>query len=421
MKRFAIVGFGCAGYNAACSIRNILTDSRIDVFDAVETAPANPMLTTYYAGNRINRDQVFPFGPMKTIQSSLNLNIHSGAAVKTVRCDTRQVELSSGECREYDSILVSTGARPLVPRAFEHNRDSFFLMRTLEDAEKLKARLEAGNIRSAAVIGASMVGIKVAELIYERGIKTTIVDAAPYIFPLSAYEDTAGMIERKLGTMGLDMIMNAHVGSIDKNGVTFGDGGYLEADLVCLCTGTRANIELVANLDVAEGQPLKINKGIVVDTTMKTSCEGIYAAGDCCEGINLQTGETSIIGLWANAEAQGRCAGRNMAGLKTNYYGNILHNITHFFGMDFIGLGDPQLPGEAVSYSEGNTFVKAVINGEQLQSINILGNAQISGILKSYLLKNLSGEYSGLSEIQKGLLRINGLDPAFLNRLEANG
>ena len=49
-----------------------------------------------------------------------------------------------------------------------------------------------------------------------------------------------------------------------------------------------------------------MNRAIVVDPMMQTSAEGIYAAGDCCEGCDLMLGDTRNIGLYASAYVQGR-------------------------------------------------------------------------------------------------------------------
>ena len=87
---------------------------------------------------------------------------------------------------------------------------------------------------------------------------------------------------------------------------------------------------------------------------METSVKGIYAAGDCAEGKNLQTGQPQLIGLWANAACQGRCAGSNMAGMQAEYEGNIIHNITHFMDMDFVSLGDRGTAGEQVVFKNPN-------------------------------------------------------------------
>ena len=413
MYNYAIVGFGCAGYHAACAIRKADPTGRIAVFSDTGQPPFNPMLTTYYASERISLDGVFPFGTLDQVRQDLKLELHTDT--KVLRVDAREKSIETEETVEFfDSILIATGAYALVPESLRQGSGEFFLMRTLEDAHRLREHLETHTIRKAVVVGASMVGIKVTELLCRRNVETTMVDAAPYLFHLAAYQSTAKAIQNKLNEAGLNMVFNAQVAAIQPRGVALADGSLLEADLVCLCIGTRANVELVANTQVVKGQDIRIGRGIIVDERMRTSCPGVYAAGDCCEGTNLQTGKTAIIGLWANAGAQGDCAGRNMAGVPSRYYGNILHNITHFFDMDFIGLGDPSLSGEHHLFQGKGFTVEIVLDGERLNSVNIFGNYKISGILKNYFTKRLLDGCAKLTTAQQGLLKAEGMSAAFV-------
>jgi NAD(P)H-nitrite reductase large subunit len=372
------------------------------------------MLSTYYASNKLELDGVFPFGTLEEIQEQWSLDIHNNVQVDWVDATSKAITLQDGSKHSFDSILIATGARAIVPPSFRKGGGDYFLMRTLADAQRLRTKVEEGGIKRATVVGGSMVGIKVAELLHENGIETTIVDAASYLFPLAAYESVAKVIQQRLEKQGIKFLFGAQVSTITKEGVVLGDGNLLESDIVCLCIGTSANVELVANTKVVEDSPVKVNRGIVVDMHMQTTCPGIYAAGDCCEGINLQTGKTQIIGLWANAAAQGSCAGRNMAGKTTVYYGNILHNITHFMGMDFIGLGDPTLPGERHTFKKEGLIIEAVLEGDRINSINIFGNYKISGILKNHLTKLLIGGERKLSIAQQGLLANQGLSWEFI-------
>ncbi|MBR6350524.1 MAG: FAD-dependent oxidoreductase [Lachnospiraceae bacterium] len=418
MKNYAIIGFGCAGFSAARGIRKVDPEGRICVFNDTNEPPFCPMLTTYYAAEKIRPDAVFPFGDLKSIEEQLRLEIFSDTSVSKVKADDKTVILSDGREMQFDSILIATGASALVPGSLAKARDSFLLMRTLEDARKLKEYIDTKPIKKATVIGASMVGIKVAEVLFDRGVETTLVDGASYLFPLAAYKDTALDIQKRLEDKGVKFIFDAQVVDIDEGVVKLADGRSLETELLCLCIGTRTNVQLVANTDVVEGESVKVNRGIVVDEHMRTNVPGIYAAGDCCEGCNLQTGETAIIGLWANAGAQGECAGRNMAGGDEVYYGNILHNITHFFGMDFIGLGDVRIPGKYYEFDAPEYKVGAVVDNGKLNSINIFGNYKISGILKNHLTKRLLGSQSTLTTAQRGILIKQGLSNQFLDVLE---
>lgn len=414
MKRHAIIGFGCAGYHAARTIRRYDEGGEIDVFDYTGLPPFNPMLTTYYASEKLKPEGIFPFGRLDEIVRQLRLNLVSDTVVRVDPVE-KTVCTEDGVSRGYDDILIATGASALVPAPLKRSGKHIFLMRTLRDAELLRDHLSQNKVRSAIVVGGSMVGIKVAELLWERGITTTIADAASHLFPLAAYPQVAHEIQSRLEEKGLRFVFGANVSAIDEHGAVLADGTLLEADLVCLCIGTRANLQLLPNTDPVKDSAVAIGRGIIVNTRMETNLPGIYAAGDCCEGINLQTGKTAVIGLWANAGAQGACAGSNMAGVPAEYYGSILHNITHFFDMDFIGLGDPSLPGVSHRFSGSGYSVTAVMDGDALRSVNILGNYQISGILKNHLTKQLLGSRSALTPIQRGLLARQGLSQAFID------
>lgn len=230
------------------------------------------MLTTYYASEKLELDGVFPFGGMEEIQRKLSLELYSDMRVRRVDTAHRSIELEGGQMRGFDAILIATGASALVPGPLRRGSGDFFLMRTLNDAQRLRRRLEQGGVKRAVVVGGSMVGIKVAELLYRRGVEVTLADGAPYLFPLAAYESTAHAIQQRLEERGLDLIFRAQVSAVTPKGVTLADGRTLEADLVCLCIGTRANVELVANTQVLEGENVQIERGIVVDEGHAHQC-----------------------------------------------------------------------------------------------------------------------------------------------------
>ena len=80
-KRYAIIGFGCAGYQALTALRESDMEAEIHVFSDLGEPPANPMLTTYYAAGRIPFEALFPFGTLEEIEKRYSPVIHSGVAV----------------------------------------------------------------------------------------------------------------------------------------------------------------------------------------------------------------------------------------------------------------------------------------------------------------------------------------------------
>ena len=452
MRTYAIVGFGTAGYHALKAIRRLDAGGTVDVYTNTGLAPYNPMLTTYYAGGKLSYREMFPFGSLEEIQKTCSFRCICDT-VKSVAAG-RTVETENGEVRTYDKILIATGASAFAPAIPGLEPERRFFMRTDEDALRLSRALEDKRVKSAVVVGASMVGIKVAELLAKRGIRTVLADLASCMFPLAAYEDVAAEIGRRVEQKGVSLRFGRTIERVEveageaeqrpdaacgdageqRPGAACGrvpepesasprrprqiavmtDGERLEADLVVLCIGTRANIGL------ADGG-IETDRAILVNERMETSAEGIYAAGDCCAGTNIQSGERQIIGLWANANHQGTVAGINMAGGNARFEGNILHNITHFMDMDFIGFGDNRIQGETLVFGslKKGLYLKAVCRDGRIAGVNILDSYPVSGMIKNYMLRLFQEPESRLPPFQIGMLVKAGLTEEFIERLEA--
>ncbi len=398
-KKTAIAGFGCAGYHAVKAMREHGYDGIIDIYTDTDWAPGNPMLTTYYIFGKLSKEATMPFGTMKEISEQYDCRIVE-KPVSKVLSETKELLFADQTTERYDQILIATGASALIPPIPGADQEQVYAMRTIRDAEALKPELEKGTIRSAVVVGASMVGIKLIELLHARNITCTLADMAPHIFPVSAVPEVSDEIERRLQEKGIRLAFSKALAAIEKTDqgleVVFKDGERIPCDAVMMCIGTRANTQVA-------DEKIRKQRGIVVDTGMRTSAEGIFSAGDCCEGINLQNGQTQIIGIWDNAARQGETAGINMAGGEAEFKGNILHNITHFMGMDFIGYGDVRAEGTDYFYEnkkKGQMFTVRMQGGKPV-CMNLLDSYEASGVLKAYMMSRLDNGTPAFSAAAK--------------------
>ena len=418
MKNVAIIGFGCAGYHAAKALREKCPDCDIHVYSNTHEAPANPMLTTYYIAGKLNRDGVFPLGKKDEIVEKLNIHLHEDTPVKKVLAEKRTVILEDGSETVYDEIILASGSHPFVPPIKGLPEQNVYVMRTVNDADRLLNAIHDG-ISSALVIGASWVGIKVVEALTAHHVPTTMADMAPCIFPTAILPDVADEIHTRLEAKGINLLFGRGISSMEEqeDGIVchFSDGSSIKTQIVALCLGLRPSISY---LDPNE---IKINRGVVVDNHVRTSVPQIYAVGDCCEGKEIIHDQYVVVNLWANAYRQGTIAGENAAGGDETFVGNFTHNITHFLGMDFIGIGDNRAKGDIVSYESpsGDVMFRAIIENGKIACINILDNYKISGVLKNYMVKRVLGSDEPFDDKSRVRIMEDPLGRALVGLLEA--
>jgi len=386
-KSVVIVGNGCAGAECVKALResgyrekiHLLTDSRWPI--------SNPMLTTYYVAGKIGFEGLFPYGAGQGFYLKHGVDVYPGSPVVALNAEEKVVCAKSGLEIKYDQCLMATGATPVLPPIEGIGLDRIYSLRTVEDAIRLKEAMTKAP-KKALVIGASMVGIKVMELFYKAEVEVCLADLAQHIFPLAAHPECARVIEERLVRRGIKLRFGAGIERVEET--SRGIKAYFEgspeseeADLLVMCIGVRANTGFIDRKRVA------VDRGILVDGYMRTSTPGLYAAGDVAQGENLLSGGSEMIGLWNNARYQGRTAGRNMAGGNELFPGNIPHNITHFMGMDFVGIGDVEAHDRTEKKYDGKKYIQLFWKDGFLTGANFLDSYTESGIIKNALMKGL--------------------------------
>lgn len=380
-----VVGNGCAGVEAIKALRESGYRGEIHLLAEGDWPPYNPMLTTYFVAGKIGFEGLFPYGDNESLAKRYRVIIHPGSPVVALDAERRVVANRAGLEIRYDRCLVSTGASPVLPRIEGIGSSRVYTMRTVEDALRLKQAF-ALRPRRALVVGASMVGIKLVELFRDAGVEVCLADLAGQLFPLAAHPQCAQAIADRLMERGVRLRLGAAIQRIEDTatGVRahFSDGGEgEEADLLVMCIGVRPNLGFL------DRRQVELRQGVLVDERMRTSAEGLYAAGDVAQGRELLSGEQQVIGLLANARYQGRTAGRNMAGIPERHAGSIPHNITHFMGMDFVGIGDVRDHDRMDVETDGRRLVMLFWREGHLVGANLLDSITESGIIKGVIIQ----------------------------------
>ena len=419
MKKVAIIGFGGAGYNAAKEIRARDPEAVIDVYSDTNIGPYNPMLTTYYVKGAIPYDALFPFGDLETIKANLKLNFYGNSPVTGLVPAEKKVQLADGTEAVYDEILISTGASAVMPPLKGIDLPGVFKMRTAEDAVKLRQVLEEGKLKSALVIGASWVGIKVVEDMAAYNIPCTLVDGANWMFYVAAFEETAKRAQKDLEEKGVKVSCGQMLSHIEQEAdgqltAVMQNGQRFTADTIAVCIGVRMNVGFLKESGLA------MNRGVLVDKRMRTNFEGIYAAGDCCEAVDIQSESHRNIGVWFNANKMGQVAGANMAGDFMEFDANVLVNLAHYMDYDFISIGDVSIctsEDEVYEYEDDTYYIRAVKDEKGIKCINMIGSALSNGVVKNIFIKAIENKDAGLDVKTVCFLQEKGFPQEFIDFL----
>ncbi len=352
LQRLLVMGNGGAAINAIKAMR--LAGHTGEICQVADTiGPAfNPMLSPYFLKGNIPWDNCYPFG--SDFYHQYGVDCHFGSKVQSLDTGNRTICLENGKRLNYDRCLIATGADPVIPpipglKGSPHT----FPLRTPESALRLEQVISASQ--KAVVLGASLVGVKVAEILNRKGVDVILLDVADQMLPGGSHPSSAAFLEKYFTQKGIDVRLGCSLEGMKgtSKGVScfFPENIIEEADFIAVCTGIRPNLEFVNPSQVDVGD------AVMVDKWMRTNADHLYAAGDACQGMNRLSGKNEWIGTWANACYQGRTAGFNMAGKTTSYPGIIPQHISPFFSWTYAQIGDVNRKGKNVhTYSHGNPF-----------------------------------------------------------------
>jgi NADPH-dependent 2,4-dienoyl-CoA reductase/sulfur reductase-like enzyme len=210
---------------------------------------------------------------------------------------------------DFDQLHVATGARPTRPDVPGIDLDHVRGVQTLDDAKGLLETARVSRCSCVVVVGGGYIGLEMAEAFVRWGAQVTLVEGADQLMgTLDA--DMAERLLAPMRAMGIEVRLDTAVEGFDPERVRTEGGGSIPADLVVLGLGVTPNGELAG----AAGAELGERGAVVVDRRQRTTLDGVYAAGDCCQSQHLVSGRPTHVALGTVANKQGRVAGINLGG-----------------------------------------------------------------------------------------------------------
>ena len=319
-----VVGGVAAGTKAAAKLKREDRNAEILILTKGKDISYAGCGLPYYVSGVIKEKSDLLVHTPESYEKVTGVPVKTGMEVTGVNRETKTVtavrlETGDTESYTYDKLVIATGARPMEPACPGTELKNVFYMRTPDDAEKLKAAVESGEVKRAVVVGGGFIGLEIAENLAAKDVKVSVIDYAPHILPGFLDPEMSDYVENKMADAGIMCFTGTGLEEIlgeERVEKVKTSRRAMKADACILAMGIRPNTEFLKDTG------LEMVKGtLVTNAFLETSDPDIYAVGDCAMVTNRITGKGQWSPMGSTANIAGRAAAMHLAGKKISYPG----------------------------------------------------------------------------------------------------
>lgn len=332
-RTFVIVGASLAGAKAAEELREGGFDGRLVLIGSESERPyERPPLSKDYLQGKSEREKAYVHEA--GFYEEQNIELRTGTTVEAIDPQASRVRLAGGEEIGFDRLLLSTGADVRRLNAPGADLDGIYYLRSLEDSDALRERIRQGG--HLAVIGSGWIGSEVAASARQMGAEVTVIDMVNLPNEKVFGREVGEFYRDVHASHGVNLLLGQGVEALEGDGsvsrVRTTEGNTVDCDFVAVGVGVAPRTGL------AERAGLDVDGGVLVDESLRTSAEHVFAAGDVVSHAHPFYGQRIHVEHWANALNQGPAAARGMLGHRSPY-----ERLPYFFsdqydvGMEYTG------------------------------------------------------------------------------------
>lgn len=331
MKKILIVGGVAGGASAAARLRRHSEEDQIIMFEKGPHVSFSNCCLPYHLGGTIKEaEDLVLMSPEKFIKQ-YNIEARINNEVISIDRDSKNIRvkntLTGKEYNEsYDKLILSPGAKPIVPNIPGIEKINHFSIRNVTDIDNLNKFIKSSNSRNISVIGGGFIGVETCENLKEAGYNVTLIEAANQIMKPFDY-DMVQILHKELVDKGINLIVEDKVCSFENKNVILESGKKINADTIIMAIGVLPETELAKNSGLELG-PLG---GIKTDSNYMTNDENIYAVGDAIEVYGALFNDYFKLPLAGPAQKQARSVADHINGMKINNKGFIGSSVIKVF------------------------------------------------------------------------------------------
>jgi len=366
----------------------------------------------WLAGDIASHDKLIVRNPEQMRRQGIQVAIHHEVTAIDPEARTvtvRDLENDTSFTQAYDRLVLGTGARPAWPASGPTNLSGVFGLRSLESGLALQQFLEEKTPQRAVLVGGGYIAIEMAETFRRLGLDVTMMVRSGKVLRSTLDDDMRELVEAELARYGVRVVTGTLTTLEGDEHVTaaVGSEARYPCDLVLMGLGARPNVELAK----AAGVTLGPTGAIATDAYMRTNLPDVYAAGDCCEVLNLVTGKPAYIPLGSTANKQGRVAGENAAGGQARFGSVVGTMVVRCFNLVVASTGLTAARAAAAGFKIQETMVRAKDISHYFPGAS---DIHVKLVVDSSRDRLLGGQIVGCRGVAK---RIDVLATALYNRM----
>lgn len=321
MKKILIIGGVAGGASAAARLRRHSEEDKIIMFErGPHVSFSNCCLPYHLSGVVKEASNLVLMSPEK-FAAQYKIEARTNNEVVNIDRAKKEVKVKNvitGEeyTENYDKLILSMGAKPIVPKIPGIENVNTFTVRNVVDIDRLNNFVKGMESKNVTVIGGGFIGVEVVENLREAGYNVTLVEAANQIMKTFDY-DMVQILHKEIYDKGVNLIVGDKVSGFEKNTVILESGKRIEAEAVVLAIGVLPETELAvkAGIELGKTGAIKVNQNYM------TNDNDIYAVGDGIEVYNALFNDYFRLSLAGPAQKQARAVADHINGMKVNNKG----------------------------------------------------------------------------------------------------
>ena len=331
MKKILIIGGVAGGASAAARLRRHSEEDQIIMFEKGPHVSFSNCCLPYHLGGVVETaDKLVLMSPEKfAAQYKIEARVNN----EVVNIDREKKEVTvknvvTGEeyTENYDKLILSMGAKPIVPRIPGIENVNTFTVRNVVDIDKLNKFVKNMDSKNVTVIGGGFIGVEVVENLKEAGFNVTLIEAAKQIMRTFDY-DMVQILHKEIYDKGVNLILGDKVTGFEKDMVVLESGKKIEAQAVVLAIGVTPETELAvkAGIELGKTGAIKVNQNYM------TNDKDIYAVGDGIEVYGSLFNDYFKLSLAGPAQKQARGVADHINGMRIDNRGFIGSSVIKVF------------------------------------------------------------------------------------------